>query len=160
MEPPSTATPHTARLPLRRPARSYSPHSSATTSPAGPIVLPDGSSIPVRADETRAGVADLSVTARTAGSICSGTLATNARTRDTGPVPLQRGSEHAMHGTLHQNRISFRRSPVQSDDDDDYEPVQPPDYVITAVLSRAFWVTASAAVLAPCRLVELARTGL
>jgi hypothetical protein len=80
-------------------------------------------------------VADLLVTARTAGSICSDTLATNARTRGTGPVPLQRGSENAMHGTLHQHRISFRRSSVQSDDDDNYEPVQPTDYVITAAVS-------------------------
>ena len=105
-------------------------------------------------------MADLA--SRTAGFIRSDALVTNARTRGTGPVPSRRGSEHAMRDTPHQHRIPSRCSPAQSDDDGDYEPVQPPDYVITAAASlpRASRVTAPKAVLAPCRLVELARTGL
>ena len=112
-----------------------SPHASAASAPAGPTVLPEGSGIPIQADETRAGVADLSVTARTTGIVRSDTLATNARTRGTGPVPSRRGDEHAMREALHQRRIPFRRSPAQADDDDDDEPVQPPDYVIAAAVS-------------------------
>ena len=81
------------------------PHSPAATVSTGPAVLPDGSGISIQADETRAGVADLSVTAKTSGPIRSGTLATNARTRGTGPSPSKRGSEHAMRDTLHQHRI-------------------------------------------------------
>ena len=80
-------------------------------------------------------MADLSVTARTTGIVRSDTLATNARTRGTGPVPSHRGDEHAMREALHQRRIPFRRSPAQADDDDDDEPVQPPDYVIAAAVS-------------------------
>ena len=112
-----------------------SPHASAASAPAGPTILPEGSGIPIQADETRAGVADLSVTARTTGIVRSDTLATNARTRGTGPVPSRRGDEHAMREALHQRRIPFRRSPAQADDDDDDEPVQPPDYVIAAAVS-------------------------
>ena len=63
----------------------------------------------------------------------TGKAATNARTRGTGPVPSQRGSENAIRGTLHQHRTPFHRSPVHADDDDD--PVQPPDYAITAAVS-------------------------
>ena len=124
-----SATTHTAQ-----PSAS-APHASAATAPAGPTVLPEGSGIPIQADETRAGVADLSVTARTTGTIRSDTLATNARTRGTGPVPSHRGDEHAMRDALHQHRIPFRRSPAHADDDDDDEPVQPPDYAIAAAVS-------------------------
>ena len=82
------------------------PQASTATAPTSLTILPDGSGIPVQADETRAGVADLSVTARTTGTIRSDTLATNARTRGTGPVPSQRSSEHAIRDTLHpQHRI-------------------------------------------------------
>ena len=124
-----SATTHTAQP-------SASAHrGSAATVPTGPTVLPEGSGIPILADETRAGVADLSVTARTTGAIRSDTLATNARTRGTGPAPSQRGDEHAMREVLHQNRVSFRRSPAQADGDDDDDPVQPPDYVIAAAVS-------------------------
>ena len=125
-----SATIHTTQ-----PLRVSAPHASAASAPAGPTVLPEGSGIPIQADETRAGVADLSVTARTTGIVRSDTLATNARTRGTGPVPSHRGDEHAMREALHQRRIPFRRSPAQADDDDDDEPVQPPDYVIAAAVS-------------------------
>ena len=124
-----SATTHTAQ-----PSAS-APHGPAATAPAGPTILSDGSGIPIQADETRAGVADLSVTAITTGTIRSGTLATNARTRGTGPVPFQRGSEHAIRDTLHQHRIPLRRPLAHADDDDDDDPVQPPDYVITAAVS-------------------------
>ena len=124
-----SATTHTAQ------PSALAPHASAASAPAGPTVLPEGSGIPIQADETRAGVADLSVTARTTGIVRSDTLATNARTRGTGPVPSHRGDEHAMREALHQRRIPFRRSPAQADDDDDDEPVQPPDYVIAAAVS-------------------------
>ena len=113
-----SATTHTAQ-----PSTS-APHGPTATMPTGPTVLPDGSGIPIQADEARAGVADLSVTARTTGTIRSGTLATKTRTRGTaGPVPSQRGSEHAMRDTLHQHRIPFRRSSAHADDDDDGDPV-------------------------------------
>ena len=77
----------------------------------------------------------MSVTARTTGTIRSDVLATNARTRGTGPAHSQRGNEHAMLEAIHQHRISFRRSHAHADDDDDDEPVQPPGYVITAAVS-------------------------
>ena len=80
-------------------------HASAASAPVGPTVLPEGSGIPIQAHETRAGVAGLSVTARTTGIVRSDTLATNARTRGTGPVPSHRGDEHAMREALHQRRI-------------------------------------------------------
>ena len=124
-----SATTHTTQ------PTAFAPHASAASAPVGPAVLPEGSGIPIQADETRAGVADLSVTARTTGVVRSDTLATNARTHSTGPVPSRRGDEHAMREVLHQRRIPFRRSPAQTDDDDDDEPVQPPDYVIAAAVS-------------------------
>ena len=124
-----SATAHTAQ-----PSAS-APHGSAATAPTGPTVLPEGSGTPIQADETLAGVADLSVTARTTGTVRSGTLATNAHTRGTGLVPSHRGDEHAMREALHQHRIPFRRSPAHADDDDDDEPVQPPDYAVAAAVS-------------------------
>ena len=132
---PSALAPHGSAASAPSGPTALSPHASAASAPAGPTVLPEGSGIPIQADETRAGVADLSVTARTTGIVRSDTLATNARTRGTGPVPSRRGDEHAMREALHQRRIPFRRSPAQADDDDDDEPVQPPDYVIAAAVS-------------------------
>ena len=132
---PSTLAPHGPAASATSGPTALSPHASAASAPAGPTVLPEGSGIPIQADETRAGVADLSVTARTTGVVRSDTLATNARTHGTGPIPSRRGDEHAMREALHQRRIPFRRSPAQTDDDDDDEPVQPPDYVIAAAVS-------------------------
>ena len=111
---PSALAPHGSAASAPSGPTALSPHASAASAPAGPTVLPEGSGIPIQADETRAGVADLSVTARTTGIVRSDTLATNARTRGTGPVPSRRGDEHAMREALHQRRIPFRRSPAQS----------------------------------------------
>ena len=132
---PSTSAPHGPAASATSGPTTVSHLASAASAPAGPTVLPEGSGIPIQADETRAGVADLSVTARTTGVVRSDTLATNARTHSTGPMPSRRGDEHAMREVLHQRRIPFRRSPAQTDDDDDDEPVQPPDYVIAAAVS-------------------------
>ena len=134
---PSTSAPHGPAASATSGPTTVGHHASAASASAGPTVLPEGSGIPIQADETRAGVADLSVTARTTGDVRSDTLATNARTHGTGPTPSRRGDEHAMREALHQRRIPFRRSPTQTDDDDDDddEPVQPPDYVIAAAVS-------------------------
>ena len=147
-----SATTHTAQ-----PSAS-APRASAATAPAGPTVLPEGSGIPIQVDETRAGVADLSVTARTTGAIRSDTLATNTRTRGSGPVPSHRGDEHAMREALHQHRISFRRSSTHADDDDDDEPVQPPDYAIAAAVSCVPGYR-SPVTPGPCRLAGRAHQG-
>ena len=64
---PSASAPH-GSLALARP---LVPSSAARAS--GSDVLPEGSGIPIQADETRAGVADLSVTARTTGIVRSDT---------------------------------------------------------------------------------------